>query len=94
MSKEFLDGLEAEVYAAIRILEKERYSEHTWALAEMVRQAKHYQRIAETVLAGHVGLPSGPNEAEFKRANEARDWFRTEKIARPKPQRQCPELDK
>lgn len=79
---EYLDELEAEVYAAIKVLEKERYHEYTWALAEIVRQAKHYQCIAESVLSSSAGVPLEQNNAEYERAYSERDWYRHPKISK------------
>lgn len=76
MSAEFLEDLEKDVIEAVRTLESERYYEYSWALMELVRQAKHYQRITESVLGGVAGVDHKSNEAEFNRANNERDWFR------------------
>ncbi len=76
MSVEYLEGLEEDVIEAVRTLESERYYEFTWALMETIHQAKHYQRIAESLLAGHTGLDLTANQTEFNRANNQRDWFR------------------
>lgn len=76
MSIKYLEELEDNVIEAVKILEGERYWDYSHGLMELVRQAKHYQRIAETVLAGHVGRNSEVNREEFERANTDRDWYR------------------
>lgn len=83
MSTEYLEDLEANAIEAVRTLEGERYWDYSWGLMELVKQAKHYQRIAESLLAGHTGLPLDENQAEFNRANEHRDWFRYPERERP-----------
>jgi hypothetical protein len=89
MSVEFLDSLEGNVYAAIKTLEGERYYDYSSGLAELVRTCKHYQRIAESVLATHTGLPRELNESEVARSNNERDWYR---FPEP-PQRPCAEIE-
>jgi hypothetical protein len=87
MSTEYLEDLERDVIQAVRTLEGERYYEFSWSLMEIIRQAKHYQRIAESLLAGHTGLKLEANQAEFNRAHSECDWFRypekTESRQRP-----------
>ena len=76
MSVEYLEDLEKNAIEAVRTLEGERYWDYSWGLMELVRQAKHYQRIAESVLGAHCGLKLDANHEEFERANVNRDWFR------------------
>lgn len=83
MSTEYLEDLEANAIEAVRTLEGERYWDYSWGLMELVKQAKHYQRIAESLLAGHTGLDLDTNQAEFNRANNERDWFRFPERERP-----------
>lgn len=83
MSTEYLEDLESNAIEAVRTLEGERYWDYSWGLMELVRQAKHYQRIAESLLAGHTGLKLDDNQAEFNRANSERDWFRYPDERRP-----------
>lgn len=93
MSVEFLEGLEEDVIEAVRTLESERYYEFSWALMELVRQCKHYQRITESVLGGHAGLELNSNQAEFNRANDQRDWFRYENTQKREPARRVVTLE-
>lgn len=87
----YLDVLENDVYAAVRVLERERYYEYTPALIQLVEQAKHYQRITESLLASQTDLPYDANQREFNRANDHRDWFRFPEIE--SPQRPSAEIE-
>lgn len=91
MSAEYLEDLEANTIEAVRTLEGERYWDYSWGLMELVRQAKHYQRIAESLLAGHTGLSLDANQGEFNRANNQRDWYRyPEREDKPCPRKSIP----
>lgn len=73
----YLDDLEAEVKEAAAVLQRERYPEYIWCLYELIHQAKHYQRITESLLNGSHGARTfDENEAENKRANYNNDWYR------------------
>lgn len=91
MNDEYLETLEANLYAAVHTLEGERYYQFSAGMVELVRQAKHYQRIAESLLASQTGLPLELNHAEFNRASSERDWFRFPEYERP--QRPCGEIE-
>lgn len=77
--REYLDDLEAEVKAAAAVLQRERYPEYIWCLYEIIQQAKHYQRLTESMLNGMHGARSyEENEAEVNRAYNENDWYRHE----------------
>ena len=76
MSADWLEDLEVNALAAIRILEKERYHEFSFGLYELIRQAKHYQQLTESLLSTHVGIPREVNEDNLKRARDNNDWYR------------------
>lgn len=75
MSAEYLRDLEADVLLAVRTLNKERYYEFEWPLLELIRQAKHYQQLTESMLSGVVGHPLDENNKRLERARETNDWY-------------------
>jgi hypothetical protein len=75
----YLDDLEKEVKAAADILQKERYPEYIYCLYEIIHQAKHYQRLTESMLNGVTGARTfEDNEAENRRSLAEDDWYRFE----------------
>lgn len=76
MSADWLEDLEVNALAAIRTLEKERYYEFSFGLIELIKQAKHYQQLTESMLSGYVGVPREVNEDNLKRARDTNDWYR------------------
>lgn len=76
MSAEWLEDLEANAIAAIRTLEKERYYDFTFGLYELIRQAKHYQQLTESMLSSYTGTSREENEKNLARARNANDWYR------------------
>lgn len=73
----YLDDLEAEVKAAAAILQKERYPDYIWCLYELIHQAKHYQRLTESLLNhSHGARTFEENNAETDRAHNENDWYR------------------
>ncbi len=74
---DYLEGLEADVIAAAKVLRDERYYEYTGPLMEMIRQCKHYQRLVEFQISGISGSRElGKDRAELDRATETCDWYR------------------
>lgn len=77
MSDYFMDGLEADVIKAAEVLQKERYYEHIDCLFLLIEQAKHYQRITESLLnSSHGARTYEENNAEIERAIDQCDWYR------------------
>ena len=76
MTVEYLRDLEEGCYDACEILVKERYPEYTFAITEMIRQAKHYQRIAESLLGQYCGhVTYEQNKVNSDKANSKDDWY-------------------
>lgn len=71
-----LASLEDNIIRAVHTLEGERFYDHSAGLIETVRVLKHYQRIAETMLAAQTGLPALLNRTEAERAYARNDWYR------------------
>lgn len=76
MSADFLRDLEVDCLMAVRTLNKERYYEYEWPILELIRQAKHYQQLTESMLSGVVGHPLDENNARLEKARETNDWYR------------------
>lgn len=75
MSDDYLRRLEENAVMAAVTLEKERYYEFTHDLMELVRQAKHYQRIAVSLLDGVAGVDYDKRSAQFDTACREGDWY-------------------
>lgn len=77
MTVPYLESLEENAWQAARTLEGERYYEFTHGLMELVSQAKHYQRIAESLLGQHCGAVTyEQNKVNSDTANKNNDWYR------------------
>ena len=75
MSAEFLRDLETDCLLAVATLNKERYYEFEWPILELIRQAKHYQQLTESMLAGVIGTPLDENNANLERARTNETWY-------------------
>lgn len=75
MSAEYLRSLEADCLRAAATLNAERYYEFEWPILELIRQAKHYQQLTESMLAGVVGTPLDENNANLERARDNETWY-------------------
>lgn len=75
MTAQYLRDLEVDCLLAVRTLEKERYYEFSHPILELIRQAKHYQQLTESMLAGVCGTPLDENNANLERARAENTWY-------------------
>ena len=74
MANEYFEGLERNVYGAIKALESERYFWFTEGLLALLNQAKHDHRMLWSVLEPVAGVPRAEVEARLKRAKAENTW--------------------
>lgn len=72
----FEDGLEENVYRAIKALESERFYEYTADLLRLLEVSKHSNRLMWSMLMQVTGTPREDTERELERADRQNDWFR------------------
>lgn len=75
MSDSYMQRLEDNAYMAVATLEKERYYEFTRDLMELIRQAKHYQQLAQSLCDTAAGVPYAVTEERITRARRDNDWY-------------------
>lgn len=75
MQQHYNARLERAVYGAIRALESERFYEYSDDLLELLRKAKHSDRLLGSVLDGACGVPYEENQKRLKRAEKANSWW-------------------
>lgn len=67
--------LEADLLSAAATLERERYYDFTWSIQEFIRSAKHYQQIAESLLAHTTSTTYEQNTENLEKARANNDWY-------------------
>lgn len=67
--------LEINLRKAIETLEKERYYHFSWGLLEMLKVAKHNQRLLQSLLDQHSGTPGVVCDARLEEAHAQDTWY-------------------
>lgn len=78
MASDYLDELEANLLLAVKCLESERFYSFSHGLYELLRHAKHADRLMNYTIAGVSGVSYEKSKAELDRATAANDWYRHE----------------
>ena len=71
----FHEFLESNLMGAIAALHSERYYEFTDGLLRLLDNAKHSDRLLQSLLMGATGTPRERTEARLAQATEDNDWF-------------------
>lgn len=75
MTARYLKGLEDKCLEAAATLNAERYYEYEFPIVELIREAKHYQQLTESLLDGLVGVPQSETEQNLTVARQNDTWY-------------------
>lgn len=85
MTNSYLRDLETECLAAVAILRKERYYEYIDPILRLIEQAKHYQQLTESMIAGITGVTPEEDNRNLERARDNNTWYSHREDDREKP---------